>query len=319
MKKISLLFTLCFSFLVTFAQNDTTVIFNGNKIVITRDNDNVSVFVERIEPGKNLNDSLSIDTVPPYIVDEYLDDPFNNDTIKEPNDDYNFGDRFFNPDFSERIQRNLRRKQYDSHISGFFFGFSNLSSRDLHIGSVPGAVLKYSSYEIGWTIFNKDIKLTKPCRNYAILFVAGLGFRYNQYNADLNTAFRQIGGMTVQTNAPIGIDYTKSYLSAWYIHMPVVLEWQKKKGPTSFFIQAGVEAAVKLSGKSKIKYYPDDDREMVENIDKNLNINPFTIDAKLQIGINSISIYAKYGLLTFFRTDRGAYVIPVSVGFNLHF
>ncbi len=319
MKKITLLLISCFIVMMTYSQSDTTIIFNGNKIVITQDNENVSVFVEKIEPGINAPDSTITDSIPPYIVDEYVEDPFYNDSIEEPDYDYNFGDRFLNPDFSERIQRNLRRKQYEAHISGFFLGFSNLSSRDLQIGSVPGAVLKFSSYEIGWTMFSKDVKLSKPSKDYAFLFGVGLGFRYNQYNADLNTAFRPISNTTIQTSAPMGIEYTESYLSVWYFHVPVVLEWQKKKGPTSFYVQAGVEAAVKISGRSKILYNPDDNREMYEVIGKNMNINPFTVDAKLQIGLNSVSFYAKYGIVSFFRQNRGADVIPVALGFNLHF
>ena len=43
------------------------------------------------------------------------------------------------------------------------------------------------------------------------------------------------------------------------------------------------------------------------------------LDAKIQIGFDDISIYAKYGVIQFFRNGRGANVIPVSAGVNLHF
>lgn len=98
MKKITLFLISCFIVMVSYSQSDTTIIFNGNKIVITQDNENVSVFVEKIEPGINVPDSTSTDSIPPYIVDEYVEDPFYNDSIEEPDYDYNFGDRFLNPD-----------------------------------------------------------------------------------------------------------------------------------------------------------------------------------------------------------------------------
>lgn len=313
MKKIIALFALCCIITLAFAQKDTTIIYNGNRIVITEDHDDVSIFVEKLNP-----DSIPYDSIPPRIVDEFLNDPFENDSLDDNKNQF-FGDRFLNPDFSERVQKNFKRRHYQAHISGFFLGFSNLSSRKLNIGNVPNAVLKYSSYEIGWTMFSKDFRLTKPYRNYALLLGAGLGFRYNQYNADLNTAFRQINGQTIQTNAPIGIQYTESFLSVWYIHVPLVLEWQKKSRHSNFYVQIGAEGALKISGKSKIIYNPDDDREIYETIGKNLNINPLMVDAKLQVGFNNVSLYAKYGVITFFRNNRGAHVIPVSAGINLHF
>lgn len=313
MKKIFALFVLCCVVSMSFAQKDTTIIYNGNKIVITEDNDNVSVFVEKVTP-----DSIPHDSIPPKIVDGFLDDPFQNDTIEDSDNDF-FGEQFLNPEFSERVQKNFKRRHYNAHISSFFLGFSNLSTRSLQIGNVPNAVLKYTSYEIGWTMFSHDVKLTKPCHNYAILFGAGLGFRYNKYNADLNTAFRPFYGQTVQVNAPSDVYYDKSFLSVWYIHAPIVLEWQKKTAHSNFHIQLGVEAALKISGKSKMIYYPDKNTEMKEIIAKNLNLNPFMLDAKFQIGFDDISIYAKYGVIQFFRNGRGANVIPVSAGVNLHF
>lgn len=135
----------------------------------------------------------------------------------------------------------------------------------------------------------------------------------------MNTAFRQVNGQTIQTNAPIGIQYTESFLSVWYLHVPLVLEWQKKSRHSNFYVQIGAEGALKISGKSKIIYNPDDDREIYETIGKNLNINPLMVDAKLQVGFNNVSLYAKYGVITFFRNNRGAHVIPVSAGINLHF
>ena len=313
MKKIFALFVLCCVVSMSFAQKDTTIIYNGNKIVITEDNDNVSVFVEKVTP-----DSIPHDSIPPKIVDEFMDDPFQNDTIQDSENDF-FGEQFLNPKFSNKVKKNFRRRHYSAHISNLFLGFSSLSSRDLQIGNVPNAILKYTSYEIGWTMFSHDFKLTRPCHNYAILFGAGIGFRYNRYNADLNTAFRPFYGQTVQVNAPSDVYYDKSFLSVWYIHAPIVLEWQKKTRHSNLFVQLGVEAALKISGKSKILYTPSENIEIEETISEVLNMNPFMLDAKLQIGFDDISVYAKYGLIQFFRSGRGANVIPVSAGMSLHF
>ncbi len=285
MKKFSLLLIALISFWFVNAQSDTT--------------------------------SSTMDTIPPYIVDEYLDDPFPNDSINKDDKDF-FGDKYFTPDFKEKMKRNFKRRHYKAHITGFYFGFSNLATQDLQIGNSTNAELKLNSYEIGWTMFSKDFRLSKRSRNYGLILSTGLGFRYHEYNADKNTHFAPINNYVTQLQAPVGVKYTESYLSVWYMNIPVVLEWQKKRGNSSFFIQAGAEAGVKLSGRSKFNYSPEEDFVISQNIDK-IDINPLTLDAKFQIGFNDVSLYVRYGLINFFRSNRGTPVIPVAAGINLHF
>lgn len=313
MKKLSLLLIFFVSVLILNAQSDTTIIYNGNKIIITEDQDNVTVFVEKIQP-----DSTLFDLNPPYIIDEYSQDLFPEDSLNKPKDSYLFGNRFFTPDFTEKVHKNFKRRKYRAHVTGFFIGFSNLATQDLQIGNVADAALKLNSYELGWTMFHKDFRLSKRSRNYGLILSAGLGFRYNHLNADNNSSFIPINGYVTQVQAPDSVKFNKSHLSVWYLNIPVVLEWQKKRGCSNFFIQAGVEGGIKLSGRSKSSYSPEDDIVVMEKRSK-LDINPLTLDAKLQVGFNNISIYARYGLINFYRTGRGATVIPVSAGINLHF
>lgn len=313
MKKFSLLLIALVSVWFVNAQSDTTIMYNDNKIVITEDGGEVSVYVEKIVP-----DSTVVDSIPPYIVDEYLEDPFPDDTITDSEDDNFFGNKYFTPDFKERVQRNFKRRHYKAHVTGIYLGFSNLATQNLQIGNVTNAVLKLNSYEMGWTMFSKDFRLSKRSRNYGVILSAGLGFRYHEYYADNNTHFKPINNYLTQLPAPVGVKYTESYLSVWYMNVPVVLEWQKKRGESSFFIQVGAEAGVKLSGRSKFIYSPEEDVVISQNIDK-IDINPLTLDAKFQIGFNDVSLYVRYGLIDFFRTNRGATVIPVSAGINLHF
>lgn len=266
---------------------------------------------------KAQSDTTVVDSIPPYIVDEYLEDPFPGDTIDKNDNDF-FGDKYFTPDFKEKMKRNFKRRHYKAHVTGFYMGFSNLATQDLQIGSVNNAVLKLNSYEIGWTMFSKDFRLSKRSRNFGLILSTGLGFRYHEYFADNNTFFKPVNNYITQLPAPTDVKFTESYLSVWYMNIPVVLEWQKKKGNSSFFIQAGAEVGVKLSGRSKFIYSPEEDVVISQNIDK-IDINPLTLDAKFQIGFNDVSLYVRYGLINFFRANRGATVIPVSAGINLHF
>ena len=212
-----------------------------------------------------------------------------------------------------------KKINYSVHGSGLFAGFSNLASRDLsEIGTVENAELKLSSFEIGLTLFGMDAQLSKK---YGWLFFAGLGFRVQQYNADRNYAFKEVDDITVQMR-PIeeGRYYSKSRLVQWYMHVPIMLEYQKKISKNShFFVQAGVELGLKLSSKSSVVYRDDRSKKVREKMGTKMNVNPLTVDAKVEIGFNSFSLYARYGLIDIFRKNRGPEVVPVAAGVILHF
>ena len=208
------------------------------------------------------------------------------------------------------------KKKFHVHGSGFFAGFSSLSSKDLNIAEVENAVLKYNSYELGWTMFGMDVNLS---RKRGWLFFSGLGLRVQQYNSDLNTAFKVVDGRTVQVPAPDSVVYSTSKLTQWYIHIPIVFEYQKKIPKTNFFVQLGVECGLKLSSKSKTMYRNDNNRKTKEKIGSDMNTNPLTVDAKAEIGFGKTAIYARYGLINLFRKGRGPEVIPVAVGVVFHF
>jgi hypothetical protein len=209
-------------------------------------------------------------------------------------------------------------RHFSVHGSGLFAGFSNLSSRALtDIGAVENAELKFSSYEIGLTLFGMDAQLS---RKYGWLLFTGLGFKVQQYNADRNFAFVERNLKTIQERPIEGIIYSKSRLVQWYLHVPIMLEYQKKISHRSnFFVQAGVELGLKLSSKSSVVYKDDRSKIIKEKMGSGMNVNPLTADAKVEIGFNGFALYARYGFIELFRKDRGPEVIPVAVGVILHF
>jgi len=218
--------------------------------------------------------------------------------------------------FSQLSQVN-KAGRYLVHGSGLFAGFSNLASRDLDIGDVENAVLKYNSYELGWTIFGMDVRLSRNRQNW--LFFSGLGFRMQQYNADLNTAFKIVDNVTQQVSAPNGRVYSTSRLTQWYMHIPIMFEYQMKLPKTNFFVQLGVECGVKLSSQSRVMYRNANNSSTREKIGSQMNVNPLTVDAKAEIGVGRWALYARYGLITLFREGRGAEVVPVAAGAVFHF
>jgi hypothetical protein len=210
-----------------------------------------------------------------------------------------------------------KAKKMYVHGSGLFWGFSNLSSQNLsNIGEVDGAILDYFSNEIGWTMFGMDVRMSKK-RGWFLF--AGLGLRANTYHSDLNTAFKIVNNKTVQVPADNGYFYSKSKLRLWYLHIPIMFEYQKKSG---IFFQAGAECGINFSSKSKAKSYLENSNKKIrekETLGKGMHVNPFTVDLKAEIGFNDFAIYARYGLIDIFRKGRGPEAIPVSAGIIWHF
>jgi len=217
-----------------------------------------------------------------------------------------------------KLTKSKARNRYYVHGSGLFAGFSNLSTRALtDIGAVENAELKLSSFEIGLTLFGMDAHLSKK---YGWLFFAGLGFKVQQYNADRNYAFVEKKDITFQERPEEGRFYSKSRLVQWYMHLPIMVEYQKKLSKrNNFFVQTGVELGLKLSSKSSVVYRDDRNKKTKEKMGRGMNVNPLTADAKVEIGFNNFALYGRYGLIELFRKNRGPEVIPVAAGVILHF
>jgi hypothetical protein len=239
------------------------------------------------------------------------------DTLQSGDDARPAGNDDIMPSFTfSQFTKVSKAGRYTVHGSGIFAGFSNLATRNLNIAEVDGAVLKYNSYEVGWTIVGMDIRLSKT---HGWLFFSGLGVRVQQYNSDLNTVFKIVDDVTVQVPAPAGIVYSTSKLTQWYMHVPIMFEYQTKLPKTNFFAQLGFECGVKLSSKSKTMYRNDNENKTKGKAGTEMNVNPLAVDVKAEIGFGKQALYVRYGLVNLFRKGRGAEVVPVAAGVIFHF
>ncbi|MDD2621650.1 MAG: hypothetical protein WC142_02865 [Bacteroidales bacterium] len=288
MKKLSIFTSLLLTIFIASAQNDTVIYFGSSKVYLSVDSGQTKVRVT----------NANTDSAEFMLFEGIYDDSTSKETIAS------FG-------FSKLI-KSKRSSYIRPHSNNLFLGFSSLADRNLNIADAENAMLKYNSFEWGWTAFT--FELTPPkTKQKGILFHAGLGIRMHQYNAENNTAFRLVNHYTTQVAAPDDIVYSTSKLTNWYVHLPALIEWQIPVQHTNFFIQGGLECGIKLSAKSKIMYYVDN-KKTKEKIGSDLNVNPLTLDVKLAFGFGSYGLYARYGLLREFRKGRGPEVYPVAVG-----
>lgn len=273
------------------SQTDTTFYFENNKIEVKKQEGELKIQV--------INDQ--IDSAEIVLFEGNYGDDFSSEVG-------------FNFTF-EKLQKKKNYKKLFPHWSGLSWGFSSLASRELDIANVENAALGFSSYELE---FHFGTFVVPMSRKYRVMFFTGIGLRFHRYNADYNTAFRIVDNYVLQIAAPENIFYKTSKLTAWYITVPAMIEWQKKAGKRHFYIQGGLEGGLRFFSRSKIKYI-EDGRKTKEKIGKKMNMNPVTLDAIIGFGYGPIGIYARYGLVSLFRAGRGPAVVPVAVGIQWNF
>ncbi|HNY63552.1 MAG TPA: hypothetical protein PLH70_05760 [Bacteroidales bacterium] len=313
MKKITLFTLLGFGFLMASAQLDTTIYRHGNRITIQENEDGYTLFIDK--EGVDCSEDLSELT---EIIDKYIEDLFENDSILSDKKKQIEGDNKTNQPFF-RHYRNLQRKHYRAHLAAFSFGLSNWMSTEGDIGNTRDGLLKYNSFEFGWIPFTHTFRLSGREKSSAFLLAGAMGFRFHWFNADKNRYFYVINDRVRQIEEWSDIHYDKSYVATGYLTIPIVFEWQKPFKKTSFYIQAGVETGIKMYGYSFYKYRLNDPKRDVTYKIPLSAINPIACDARVSMGIGAVSIYFRYGLIPLFRDGRGDRVNPVALGVNLHF
>lgn len=196
-----------------------------------------------------------------------------------------------------------KKKHLSPHWTGFGMGFMNYDD-------IPNGNLKMSkSHNFTVNLFDFHKQIGKS--NW--LVVSGIGAEWSRYHFDENAALTKVDGITTFQPAPDGIDYKSSKLLAYYITIPLLLEYQV----SNFHVSGGVVGFFKYYSKSQVKYYVDNEK-VVKNMGRDLNIRPVDMKLRLQVGINDISVYAYYSPFSMFGKDKGpdlkTYIIGVMLG-----
>ena len=153
--------------------------------------------------------------------------------------------------------------------------------------------------------------------------LTGLGFRW------LNYRFANDIILTGDSSKIYGFhdkdatrSYTKSKLTAWYLTMPLIFEYQTNSHhqSNSFHIGVGVIGGLRLGSHSKQVYNSTvgDGKQKQKSRDA-FHLQPFVLDATARIGWGPINLFATYSLIDMFRKDRGPELRPFTVGIILPF
>lgn len=196
-----------------------------------------------------------------------------------------------------------KKKHLSPHWTGIGMGFMNYDD-------IPNGNLKMSTshnFTVNIIDFHKQIK------NSNWLLVSGIGSEWSRYHFDDNSALTKKDGITVFEPAPEGINYKATQLIAYYVTIPLLLEYQT----SNFHISGGVVGFLKYYSKSQVKFKDDEGTHKV-SMGQDLNIRPIDMRFRLQMGINNVGVYGYYAPFSMFSKDKGpdlkTYTIGIMIG-----
>lgn len=271
------------------AAQDTTLVVNGQKIVIKQGNGKVKVkLYEATSKGDTIENEQIFEGV-------YLD---GQSTEKRTLLD--------GLPFNQKKKKN--RNNFDPHASGFYFGYTQLSN-DFYgfgTGTMPN-LNAFKSWEIGANFFTTDIPLSRD-HHWAV--TAGLGWGYRSFRLDGNEAFISAEGSTTIEPGNEETEYSKSRLRYFYFRIPLSIEWQTKvNGHDPVFLAAGPEIEIRHGIKSMAKVNGDS-----QTLGNGMYVRPVGVNLLVQAGYDDLGVYLRYSANTLFQKNKGPEMYPLSFG-----
>jgi len=245
------------------------------------------------------------------------------------------------------ITRHYKKHKFNGHWAGFDIGFNGYVNPDFNMNfSKENEYLDLrmeKSIAVNLNFFEQNIPLSK---NHKWGIVTGLGLNFNDYR------FMRPTRLSMDSSAIEGylyddISIRKSKLSAYYLALPVLFEFQTAPAyhKNGFHINTGVVIGARLSSHTKVYYNelntpyfltqfvpdPEDpDQGHYETVYTSVSPNdpkehhygdwflqPFKFDATVRIGWNFLNFWANYSLNTMFREGKGPELYPWSAGITL--
>jgi hypothetical protein len=201
-----------------------------------------------------------------------------------------------------------KKKPLKSHWSGIEFAFSDLDN-------LQDATLIFErSYSVKLNISDFTVPLS-----HHWLFVSGWGLDFSRYHFKGNIGLQE-GKDGISSFVPdeLNRDYESNKLIAYYITIPILLEYQKKVGSSrTFYLNGGVEGLIKYYSKSQLDIRTQE-RGLAKVNYKNLNILPVNARFILRAGFNSFGIFGYYQPFSMFKNGKGPDIYPFGIGISLN-
>lgn len=236
----------------------------------------------------------------------------------------------------------VKKRKFNGHWAGFELGINGYLTKDFNMKFNPEDeymdVDMGKGYQVNMNFYEQNIALSK---NQEWGMLTGIGLQWNNYR------FRQPTSLNPDSAYLIGyidegISVRKSKLSAAYLQIPLLFEWQNQtlRKRNSFHVSMGVILGVRLWSWQK-KYYNELNKTYTltqynpyaeeyepayartsPNYNKthtydDFHLQPFKADASLRVGWGFINLFATYNLISMFRTDKGPDLHQFAAGITL--
>ena len=194
-----------------------------------------------------------------------------------------------------------------NHLSLMEFGFCQIVGTDY--GAYAAEDRGFMDLNNGKSIhvaFNFVTFNTLLTKSRTLGLSIGLGLSVENYVFSNDLTIKYADGM--MRPEPIDASYKKSKLVATYLHVPVLLDWNIRRG---LFLSAGLNFDLNIGGHTKIKFPKEKYR--------NCHLNPFNVGATVRLGFQRLYVYGNYSFMEMFKQDQGPNALRMSVGLGLWF
>ncbi len=217
-----------------------------------------------------------------------------------------------------RKTRESGRGKFNGHFEGFELGINTFmtSKGSFNLeGEAKSLALNIPSSRV-WNVNLLQTNLPLIRQQFGI--VTGMGFEFNNYHFEENIRLAKKDGKTVIQHHSDDIELSRNKLTATYLKVPFMLEFQTNKGPVRqrFHIAGGVNLGLRLGTSARVKY-SDGGATIRERTRDRYNLNPYRVAAAGRIGFGRLNFFAEYNLLPFFEKDKGPEVYAASFGIVL--
>ena len=216
------------------------------------------------------------------------------------------------------------KRKFDGHWAGFELGFIDWYKEDydnykggIYKGNFDLRVEKSSTVNLN--LYEYNIPFTTGRNRVNLGLITGVGFMWENYRFDKEFTVQKDDNGDIIFTPLKDLGYKsikKSKLTAWYVTVPLILEFQVNRGLShrQFFISAGMVGAFRINSHTKIKHSGGKDKEW-----DNFNLRTFKYFATARIGYGPLNFFANYHLQSLFEEDEGPELFPISVGFSIPF
>jgi hypothetical protein len=214
--------------------------------------------------------------------------------------------------------RKTKKKKFNGHFKGLELGVNTFMMPDQSL-SLSGDAELFSLNIPSSFVWNLNLfEANLPLIAQQFGLVTGAGFEFNSYHFEEDVFLIKEDGVTKAVLTDKELEFKKNKLSATYLKVPFLLEFQTNSGSkkNSFHIAGGVNFGLRLGSSTKQKYF-EDGTKVKEKIKDRYHLNPYRMAAIGKIGWGKLNFFAEYNLMPLFEKNRGPELYAVSVGITL--